>query len=148
MFRGRYEHSIDAKGRSSLPSRFRDVLSARDEERLVLTQHISDPCLVAYSVSEWQAFEAKVRALPRFDRNVVRLKRLFFSSAVECPLDRQGRILIPQSLRDAASLDREVIWVGMGESIELWSPGLWQAEFDAARKDPEAVARALADLGL
>lgn len=148
MFRGRFEHSIDGKGRTSLPSRFREILSARSEERLVVTQHIADPCLVAYPVSEWEAFEQKVAGLPRFDANVQRLKRLFFSSAVECPVDRLGRVLIPIGLREVAHLSRDVIWVGMGESIELWSRDLWQSEFAQAREDPEKVAKALADLGL
>ena len=148
MFRGRFEHSIDGKGRTSLPSRFREILSARSEERLVVTQHIVDPCLVAYPVSEWEAFEQKVARLPRFDANVQRLKRLFFSSAVECPIDRLGRVLIPVGLREVARLSRDIVWVGMGESIELWSRDLWQSEFEQARKDPQQVVKALADLGL
>ena len=89
MFRGRYEHTIDAKGRTSVPARYRDVLAAVGERRIVLTSAL-DPCLVAYTMPEWSAFEERLAKLPQFDRAVQKLKRIYVSGAVECEIDDVG----------------------------------------------------------
>ncbi len=150
MFRGRYEHAIDAKGRTSVPARFREVLNAQGEGRLVVTTGL-DPCLVAYPMSEWLAFEDRLAALPQFDPDVVMLKRIYVSGAIECELDKVGRLLIPPSLRKHAGLSREALWAGMGPYIELWSTD----RFEALRKEVLAdedrqtsIAKRLAELGL
>jgi MraZ protein len=127
MFRGHYEHAIDAKGRTSLPARFRDVLAAAGDLRLVITPALFDPCVHAYPIRVWEELEAKIAALPQFDPNVVAFRRRYLSAAVECELDKQGRILIPPSLRDHAGLAKEVLWAGMGKTAELWSREQWQA---------------------
>lgn len=150
MFRGRYEHAIDAKGRTSLPARYREVLSAAGESRLVLTTGL-DPCVVAYPMSEWTAFEERLAALPQFDPSVAMLRRIYVSGAVECELDKLGRILIPQTLRQHADLKREATWAGMGKHVELWSKERFDALRDAVLDDPDkkmAVAARLAELGL
>ena len=125
MFRGHFEHAIDAKGRTSLPSRFRDVLVAADEIRLVVTPALFDPCLHAYPIRAWEELEAKIAKLPQFDANVVAFRRRYVSAAVECELDKQGRILVPPSLRDHAGLVKDVLWAGMGTTAELWSKDRW-----------------------
>ncbi len=102
MFRGRYEHTIDAKGRTSVPARYRDVLDAAGERRIVLTSAL-DPCLVAYTASEWAAFEERLAKLPQFDRAVQKLKRIYVSGAVECEIDDVGRILVPPDAPRARS---------------------------------------------
>lgn len=127
MFRGQFEHAIDAKGRTSLPSRFRDVLAAGNDLRLVLTRALFDRCLHLYPMKAWEELEAKIAEMPQFERNVVAFRRMYLSAAVECELDKQGRILIPPSLRDHASLEKEVLWAGMGRTAELWSREHWQA---------------------
>ena len=150
MFRGRYEHAIDSKGRTSLPARYREVLSAAGESRLVLTTGL-DPCVVAYPMSEWMAFEERLAALPQFDPSVAMLRRIYVSGAVECELDKLGRILIPQTLRQHADLRREATWAGMGKHVELWSKERFDALRDAVLEDPDrkmAVATRLAELGL
>src|ERR1019366_7703633 len=103
MFRGRYEHTIDAKGRTSVPARYRDVLDAISERRIVLTSAL-DPCLAAYTMPEWTAFEERLAKMPQFDRAVQKLKRIYVSGAVECEIDDSGRILIPPVLREHAHL--------------------------------------------
>lgn len=118
MFRGRYEHAIDGKGRTSLPSRFREVLAASGESRLVITTGL-DPCLVAYPMQEWLAFEERLAKLPQFDASVSMLRRIYVSGAVEVDIDKLGRLLVPQNLRDHASLERDALWAGMGRHIEL-----------------------------
>ncbi len=150
MFRGRYEHSIDAKGRTSVPSRFREVMTAQGDSKLVLTTGL-DTCLVAYPMAEWIAFEDRLSALPRFDTDVVTLKRIYVSGAVECDVDKVGRLLIPASLRKHARLKRDALWAGMGAYIELWS----KESFEGLRKDVLAdddrrlaMSKRLAELGL
>ncbi len=146
MFKGRFEHTIDAKGRVSIPSRFREILASRyEDDRLIVTSFL-EPCLLAYPVAEWQALEERVRELPRFDPAVIRLKRVLVSGATECPIDKNGRILIPPVLRDLAGLEREMIWAGMVDNIEIWSRANWQQMFEQAR-GPD-LAEAMGKLGL
>lgn len=127
MFRGQYEHAIDAKGRTSLPSRFRDVLAAGGDMRLILTRALFDRCLHLYPMKAWEELEAKVAAMPQFEPNVVAFRRLYLSAAVDCELDKQGRVLIPPTLRDYAELSKDVVWAGMGRTAELWATERWQA---------------------
>ena len=150
MFRGRYEHSIDAKGRTSVPSRFREVMTAQGDSKLVLTTGL-DACLVAYPIAEWIAFEDRLSLLPQFDADVVTLKRIYVSGAVECDVDKVGRWLIPAALRKHARLKRDALWAGMGAFIELWS----KETFEGLRKDALsddgrrlAISKRLAELGL
>lgn len=137
MFRGHYEHTIDAKGRTSLPARFRHVLAAQDG-RLVITPALADLCLDIYPLAEWEAFEQKVAKLPKWDRDTVLLRRRYVSAAVECELDRHGRVLIPAALRDHGALTKEVLWAGVGTTIELWSRERWDA---AQRLDDDELDR-------
>ena len=150
MFRGRYEHSIDAKGRTSVPSRFREVMVAGGDSRLVLTTGL-DRCLVAYPMGEWLAFEKRLSELPQFDADVVMLKRIYVSGAVECELDKVGRILIPAGLRKHAGFSKDALWAGMGTYVELWA----KEEFESLRKDvlsdedrQRDIKKRLAELGL
>ncbi|MEE8409006.1 MAG: division/cell wall cluster transcriptional repressor MraZ [Myxococcota bacterium] len=158
MFRGLYEHSIDAKGRTSLPARFRDVLAGLREsgetspakahgDRLIVTTGI-DRCLVAYPPAEWEAFEARLAALSQFDANVVQLKRLYVAGATECALDKHSRLLIPPMLREYAGLKRDVVWAGMVTTIELWSKGSWNQQVVSSLSNRDAIVRALSELGL
>ncbi|MFW6050319.1 MAG: division/cell wall cluster transcriptional repressor MraZ [Myxococcota bacterium] len=150
MFRGRYEHSIDAKGRTSLPSRFREVLAANGESRLVITTGL-DACLVAYPMGEWLSFEERLSALPQFDPSVAMLRRIYVSGAVECDVDKVGRVLIPQTLRDHADLKRDALWAGMGRHVELWAKERFESMRQSALADDEKrteMARRLAELGL
>ncbi len=150
MFRGRYEHAIDAKGRTSVPSRFREVMTAHGDSQLVLTTGL-DSCLVAYPMAEWLSFEKRLAELPQFDADVVTLKRIYVSGAVECEIDKVGRLLIPAALRKHAGLQRDALWAGMGSYIELWA----KESFEDLRKEVLSdqdrrleIARRLAELGL
>ncbi len=154
MFRGLYEHTMDAKGRLSLPSHFRDVLTQRadpdrpgDAERLIITTGI-DRCLVAYPPAEWRAFETRLAGLSQFDPAVVQLKRIYVAGATECPFDKNGRIVIPPMLREYAELKQETVWAGMVTTIEIWAKERWNEQVAASRSDPKAIARALTELGL
>ncbi|HSI03302.1 MAG TPA: division/cell wall cluster transcriptional repressor MraZ [Myxococcota bacterium] len=156
MFRGLHEHTIDAKGRLSLPQRFRDLLSrnsgqdgddADSDASLIITTGI-DKCLVAYPKAEWEAFEARLAALPQFDPAVVQVKRIYVAGATECAIDNHGRLLVPPMLREYAGLTRDVVFAGMVATIELWAKETWTEQSRLSRSDRQAVAQKLAELGL
>jgi MraZ protein len=149
MFRGLYEHAIDAKGRTSLPARLRDSLGDGDgaADRLIITTGL-DRCLVAFAPGEWRAFEEKLAALSQFDPAVVQLKRIYVAGATECPVDKHGRILIPPLLREYAALKTQLVWAGMVTTIEIWSKERWLEQSASSRADPTVIARALTELGL
>jgi MraZ protein len=140
MFRGQFEHSIDAKGRVSLPARFRDALLSEGDGRFILTPAPFDPCLHLHPMREWEEFEKKIAELPSLDPIVVRFRRIYVSAAIECELDRVGRVLVPPHLREKASLCRDVLWAGMGRTIELWSKDVWNTAL-AITPDEEANFR-------
>ena len=148
MFRGQFEHAIDAKGRTSFPSRFRDVLGAGNDLRLVLTRALFDRCLHLYPMKAWEELEAKIADMPQFDANVVAFRRMYLSAAVECDIDKQGRILVPPSLRDHAELSKDVIWAGMGRTAELWSSERWQAAQALSEADLASFKTAMEQLRL
>ena len=150
MFRGRYEHAIDQKGRTSLPSRFRDVLLSQGDHALILTTGL-DPCVVAYPVAEWQRFEERLAKLSQLDPHVAAIRRIYLSGAVDCEIDKVGRLLIPVSLRAHATLGRGAIWAGMGSHIELWAKDRFAKMCEQILGDEEKrieVARRLSELGL
>ncbi len=147
MFRGRYEHTIDSKGRTSLPARYRDVLAATNERRIVLTSSLNR-CLEAYTNAEWSAFEEKLAKLPQFDRAVQKLRRIYVSGAVECEVDDSGRILIPPTLREHAGLTKDVVWAGLGKKAELWDKAAWREAFETTEDEKLEISQRLAELGL
>ncbi len=147
MFRGRYERTIDAKGRTSVPARYRDVLDSLGERRVILTSAL-DPCLVAYTMPEWTAFEERLSKLPQFDRAVQKLKRIYVSGAVECEIDESGRILIPPTLREHAVLKKDVMWAGSGKYAELWDKDTWRRYFDSTEDERREISNRLGELGL
>jgi len=132
VFRGRYEHTIDAKGRISIPSKFREVLGKKYDERLVITNF--DHCLVAFPYEEWSLLEQKVGTFSLMKKETSAFFRFFYSSAMDCDIDKQGRLLIPQTLRDYAGLQKDVVLVGEGKRIEIFAKERWLEE---ARKIEE-----------
>ena len=149
MFRGQFVHSIDSKGRVSLPARFRETVLATGDARLVLTPAPSDPCLHLYPLADWVEFERKIAELPRFDPHIVRFRRMYVSAALECELDGSGRVLVSPDYRERAHLAKEVLLAGMGRHIEVWSKDEWDrvtaalpsAEHDKFMKSVEELIR-------
>ena len=146
MFRGRYEYTIDSKGRVSIPSKFKEILIQQYDERLVITNY--DLCLVAYPHQEWSVIEEKVKSLPPLGKKDSRaFLRFFYSSGIDCEIDRQGRILIPQSLRDYANLQKDVVLVGSGKKIEIWNKERWEEEFRKSQESFDRVTDTLTNFG-
>ena len=118
---GEYEHSLDVKGRLIMPAKLRADMG----ERFIVTKGL-DGCLFAFSQKEWENFETKLKALPLSDKNARNFVRFFLSGATECEIDKQGRFLIPNNLRIAANLEKEVIIIGVGTRLELWNKTTWE----------------------
>lgn len=154
MFRGHFEHAIDDKGRTSLPARFRDVLAGPADApsadlRLILTPALGDPCLDVYPVRAWEELEQKLAGLNAFDAEVIEFRRFYVSAAVECELDKQGRILVPPSLRAHAGMEKSVLWAGHGQKAELWALEQWeQLSKKKSADDLKALRAAMGRLGL
>lgn len=143
MFRGQFQHSIDAKGRISLPARFRDALGASGDPRFVLTAGLFDPCLHLYPMRAWEDLEEKIADLPAMDPHVVRFRRLYVSAACECEADKAGRVLIPSHLREKIHLDKDALWAGMGRHLELWSIKEWEAALSLTPEQEESFKLAV-----
>jgi MraZ protein len=144
VFRGSFEHTVDTKGRVSVPSRFRDILADRYEGKLVLAMDF-DKCLTVYPLEEWEKLEVKIQALPAMKQEVKDFVRFFFSSAIECELDKQGRILIPSPHRGHASISKNVILIGIINKIEIWDTMTWEARHS---QNGDKIGETLASLGL
>lgn len=132
MFRGRYVHTIDAKNRMSLPAHFRQELTQRGENAPILTN--GNHCLDLYAYEDWLEYERRIVEIADVDPEAQAFARMRISGASECPIDRQGRILVPPHLRELAGLEREVTVAGVGPRIELWD----RARFDASLTNTQA----------
>ena len=141
MFMGEYNHSVDAKGRLIVPSKFREQLG----NEFVVTKGL-DGCLFVYSQEEWKRIEESLREKPLTSKDARKFMRFFFAGAANCEVDKQGRILLPAILREFAGIDRDAVLVGVGSRIEIWSKERWlQANtFD----DMEEIAEHMEGLGI
>ncbi len=141
MFTGEYHHTLDGKGRVIIPSRLREGLG----EQFVITRGL-DHCLFAYPNSEWVRLEQKMKNLPLTKRDSRAFKRLFFSGAMEVEADKQGRILIPQNLRDYAGIEKEIMFIGVSDRVEIWNESAWSQYFGEADQNYEELAEKLEDI--
>ena len=148
MFRGSSFHTIDAKGRIIIPSRFRDVIRADGADGLMISR--MDSCLVGFPFNEWRKIEAKILAMAEKNDNMRRFRRVFIGSASECSCDSQGRILIPPALRQYAQLEKEIVLVGVLDHFEIWSRANYDEEAMIMEKDmkKEEVRNEIARLGI
>ena len=134
--KGEFQHNIDAKGRLFIPAKFREELG----KMFIITKGL-DGCLFVYSASAWEVLEDNINQLPLSkSRN---LQRFFFSSAADCVPD--GRVLIPQNLREYAALQKEVTIIGVSGRVEIWNTARWKAINEELT--PESIAEAMEELG-
>ncbi len=147
MFSGRYEYTIDDKGRLSIPAKFRDTLLSHDIPALVLTNHL-DGCVVAYPPKEWTSLQDRIeRSDAALKKEAKYVLRFFYSGATECPIDRLGRILVPQSLRSHGTIKKNVVIVGMNKKIEIWAEEAWSEVVKKATADMEKMTDIASELG-
>ncbi len=139
MFFGNFQHAIDAKGRTSLPVKFRDALSAAGESRIVLTQYPHWRAVQALPHTVWKELEAKVLATSPLDARAQRNVLRFYSSAHEVDLDVHGRVLVPPALRSFAGLQKDVVWVGMGRTMQLFDRASYEEQMSREIPADEVV---------
>ncbi|MDE5891354.1 MAG: division/cell wall cluster transcriptional repressor MraZ [Acetatifactor sp.] len=141
MFMSEYNHTIDTKGRLIVPSKFRDQLG----DEFVVTKGM-DGCLFVYANEDWNAFEQKLTSLPLINKEARKFARFFLAGAAQVEVDKQGRILLPSNLRDFAGLEKDVVLVGVGSRIEIWSKENWE-NMDAD-SNMDDIAATMESLGL
>ena len=134
---GIYQHTIDSKGRLAIPARLRDDLGGEFHVTLSM-----EKCLTAYSAESWDKFMEKIKSMPKVKQ--IKMRPLF-AHAAKCEIDAQGRILLPQALRDFADLKKNVTVVGTGECVEFWDSDAW-SEVDAIETTPENIAEVYMEL--
>jgi MraZ protein len=150
MFRGTFEHTIDDKGRVSVPARFREVLLASNDDRVVITNFSvgASRCLDVYPLAAWQGLEERLRTKPQFDQRVMRFQHYYFAAAHDCVIDKQGRILLPPSLREYARLNRDVVFTSMLEKFRIWDLEQWKQVFGDAERTLMEHPEDLTELGI
>lgn len=142
MLMGEYKHNIDSKGRLIVPAKFRDNLG----DSFIVTRGL-DGCLFGYPLQAWQELEEKLKKLPLAKKEARQFTRFFYSGAVECTLDKQGRINLPQTLMEHAGLLKTCYIIGVSERIEIWSQERWDNVTDEAEASFEDLAEDMIDFG-
>lgn len=143
MLLGEYRHNVDVKGRVSVPSKFRGDLG----QSFIVTKGL-DNCLFMYSKSEWETFENKLKALPLTNNDARSFMRFFFAGATECEVDKQGRINIPQLLREYAGIKKDVVIVGISTRAEIWDSSKWEEYTSSDSLNGNKIASQMSNLGI
>ncbi len=138
-----YLHTVDNKGRITLPAKFREELG----DRFIITKGL-DNCLFVYHKAEWAILENKLAKLPIAKPEVRAFVRFFFAGAAELDTDKQGRVLVPNNLREYAQLDKDVVIIGVSNRIEIWSSEQWTSYNEKISPAVTKIAETLADLGI
>ena len=148
MFRGSSFHNLDSKGRLIVPARFRDVLKQSGVQGLMISK--LDGALSCYTFEQWRKIEERILNLAAKSEDMRRFRRIFVGGAHECLLDKQGRILIPPSLRQEVGLGKEVVLVGVLDHFEIWAKKSWVQEDEKLQNDMrnEDLRNEIAELGL
>ena len=134
MFRGAHALNLDAKGRLAVPVRFRQLLHDRCDGQVVVTIDRDDPALLVYPLPQWELIEEELTNLPTLDEGARALQRMLIGHATECELDGNGRVLLPSTLREYASVDKRVMVVGQGKKFEIWNEQIWNERREVWRK--------------
>ena len=147
MFRGLTNVSLDERGRFAMPTRYREAIRERSGGKLVITIDIRDECLLVYPKADFEEVERQLREHDNTRRSIRSLQRMVVGFATDVELDGNGRVLIPQELRDHAGLSKKVVVIGQTNKLELWADTTWQATLNARREEAELAMDELKDLG-
>jgi MraZ protein len=147
-FSGKHYKSLDSKGRLIVPAPFRDILSSNLSSKLIITNEVFDKCLCAYTVNEWQTLIEKVNRMPQTSDAVKYFMRRVIGSAIECEVDKQGRVLLAPALRIDAGLDSDVVILGLGNRIEIWDKSELEGVADPGKIDKQSYKEEFTSLGL
>lgn len=140
MFMGEYQHTIDAKGRLIIPSKFREHMM----DGFVITRGL-DGCLFGYTQLEWRNLEDKLKKLPLTKRDNRAFTRFFFSGATEVELDKMGRVNIPNNLLEFANIEKACVIIGVSNRIEIWAQNIWHTYYEKSEEDFNDIAESLLD---
>ena len=143
MLIGEYEHSLDTKGRLIMPAKLREDMG----EKFIVTKGL-DGCLFGFSKNEWQNFEEKLKTLPLTNKNARDFVRFFLSGATECEIDKQGRFLIASNLREYATLEKDVVIIGVGTRLEIWDREKWKNYNSSENISADEIAENMTMLGI
>ena len=143
MLIGEYEHSIDTKGRLIMPAKLRTDMG----EKFIITKGL-DGCLFVFSQNEWSNFESKLKELPLTNKNARDFVRFFLSGATECEIDKQGRFLLVNTLREYAEITKEVIIIGVGTRLEIWNKDKWKKYNSNENISADTIAENMTMLGI
>ncbi|MBI0022071.1 MULTISPECIES: division/cell wall cluster transcriptional repressor MraZ [Lactobacillus] len=143
MFMGEFHHNLDSKGRLIIPARLRTQIG----DKMVFTRGM-EGCIFGYTLDEWQKIEAKLAKLPLTKRNARSFTRLFYSGAMECEFDKQGRVNLTTTLKEHASLVKECVIVGVSDRIEIWAKERWEEFSEDANGNYDDIAEDLDDIEL
>ena len=143
MLMGEYSHSLDTKGRLIMPAKLRQDIG----ETFIITKGL-DGCLFGFSKQEWTNFEEKLKTLPLTNKNARDFVRFFLSGATECEIDKQGRFLIVANLRQYASMEKEVVIIGVGTRIEIWNKQKWDSYNSEENISADEIAENMTMLGI
>ena len=143
MFMGEYRHTVDPKGRLIVPSKFRELLGTE----FVVTRGL-DGCLFVFPMKEWENYEEKLKQLPMTNKNARSFVRFLTAGATSCEFDKQGRVLIPATLRKFAGIEKDVVLAGLLNRIEIWSEEKWNENNNYEEIDMDEIAGQLTELGL
>jgi len=142
MFYGEFAHSLDRKGRLIIPSKFREAIKEAYAEKLYITRGL-DKCLFVFTEEEWKTQETKFKSMPFTKSEHRKFNRIFFSGASDTAPDKQGRILLPNYLKDFAGIKKEVVFIGVSNRIEIWSKELWREFYGNNKESYEQIAENL-----
>ncbi|MGV3345392.1 division/cell wall cluster transcriptional repressor MraZ [Enterobacteriaceae bacterium LUAb1] len=152
MFRGATLVNLDSKGRFAIPARYRDVLIEESQGQMVCTIDLHYPCLLLYTLPEWEIIEKKLSRLSSMVSAERRVQRLLLGYASECQMDNAGRLLLANTLRQHASLTKEVMLIGQFNKFELWDEQIWyqqvKEDIEAGQADHAILSDRLRDLSL
>lgn len=142
MFIGEYQHSLDNKNRINVPTKLREQLG----NKFVVTKGL-DGCLYAYPLEEWTKLEEKLKTLPLTNKDARAFVRFFFAGACEVEVDKQGRGLIPQNLKEYAAIEKDIVSIGVLTRVEIWSKEKWDT-YNESDVDFDSIAEKMSDLGI
>lgn len=143
MFMGEFQHNVDDKGRVIIPAKFREDLG----DTFIITRGL-DKSLFVYPLDEWKLIEQKLKSLPFTRSDARKFTRFFFSGAIECEVDKQGRVIIPNNLRTYADLIKECVFIGVSNRVEIWSKGIWDSYYLESEESFNDIAEKIVDFEL
>ena len=140
---GEFEHSLDTKGRLTMPVKLREDVG----DKFILSKGL-DGCLFGFSQKDWDTFEEKLKGLPLVNKNARDFVRFFLSGAIEVEIDKQGRFLIPSNLREYACLEKEAVVTGVGTRLEIWNKDKWKVYNSEENLSADEIAENMANLDI